>query len=241
MTSTRLNKFDQEVGYSIDGWQGRNFPQKTLLAGKYCELQPISVENHASQLYESFRASGDSIWTYVPIGPFKNLDDFKGHIKHISQREDEVHFAVVDKKTGKPVGTIALIRIDAANGSVEVGYVIYSAQLKKTPVATEAQYLLMRYVFDELKYRRYEWKCDSLNGPSKAAAQRLGFKFEGTFRQVVVYKGRNRDTTWLSVIDTEWDHCKQAFEKWLGPDNLQDGVQAKSLSDIRQLCHKDSF
>lgn len=234
MANSQINEYHQEIGFAIDNWKGRDAPQRVTLTGEFCELQPLSIKKHAVQLFESFRASGDIIWTYLPIGPYADLESYTEFVSSCSQNEQDVHFAVVDKASKRAVGTLALIRADPQNGSVEVGYVIYSSQLKKTPVATEAQYLLMKYVFGDLKYRRYEWKCDSLNLPSKQAALRLGFKFEGTFRQVAVYKGRNRDTSWLSVIDKEWDLCRSAFEEWLGPENLKEGVQAKGLSDIRQ-------
>ncbi|QLL34157.1 hypothetical protein HG536_0G00130 [Torulaspora globosa] len=240
MANTRLNEFNQEIGYAIDDWEGRDAPQKVLLTGEFCEVQPINAEKHALQLFESFKVSGNKIWTYVPIGPYESLENYKEFLDQCAQRNDEIHFAIVDKTTGHAVGTIALISVNPLNGSAEAGYVIYSSKLKRTPIATEAQYLLMKYVFDDLKYRRYEWRCDSLNRPSRTAAERLGFKFEGTFRQVVVIKGRNRDTTWLSIIDKEWTLCKQAFERWLSPDNFQDGVQKRSLSDIRKLCQKES-
>lgn len=240
MANTRFNEFNQEIGYAIDGWEGRDAPQKVTLTGKFCEVQPIDAEKHALQLFENFKVSGDQIWTYVPIGPFKNVESYKEFLEQCDQKSDETHFAIVDKITGHAVGQIALISVDPLNGSAEAGYVIYSSRLKQTPIATEAQYLLMKYVFEDLKYRRYQWRCDSLNKPSRAAAERLGFKFEGTFRKAVVIKGRNRDTTWLSIIEEEWPLCKQAFEAWLSPDNFQDGVQKRSLSDIRKQCEKES-
>ena len=128
------------------------------------------------------------------------------------------------------------MRMDPTNGVIEVGFVTFSPLLKRTPISTEAQYLLMAHVFDELGYRRYEWKCDSLNAPSRAAAERLGFKFEGIFRQATVYKGRNRDTAWFSILDTEWPAQKQAFQAWLAAENFDEqGQQRKSLGDLRRL------
>jgi RimJ/RimL family protein N-acetyltransferase len=148
--------------------------------------------------------------------------------------EDPLHFAVVDLASGRAVGTLALMRIDAANGVVEVGHVMFSPHLQRTPLSTEAQYLLMRHVFDELGYRRYEWKCDSLNAPSRRTAQRLGFTFEGVFRQAIVTKGRNRDTAWFAVIDGDWPALRAAFEAWLAPDNFDaDGHQRQGLAALR--------
>ncbi|QLQ80653.1 hypothetical protein HG537_0D06540 [Torulaspora globosa] len=240
MANTRLNEFDQEIGYAIDDWEGRDAPGKVVLTGEFCQVEPINAEKHGLQLFESFKVIGDKIWTYVPIGPYESLESYKEFLEECARRDDEIHFAIVDKTTGDAVGTIAFISVNPQNGSAEAGYVIYSSRLRQTPMATEAQYLLMKYIFDDLKYRRYEWRCDSLNKPSRAAAERLGFKFEGTFRQVVVMKGRNRDTTWLSITDKEWPLCKKALEIWLSTNNFQDGVQKRSLSDIRKLCEKES-
>ena len=148
--------------------------------------------------------------------------------------EDPYFFGIWDKEHSKVLGTLALMRNDRQNGVIEVGYVIYSQQLKKSIQATEAQYLLAKYVFETLGYRRYEWKCDSLNEPSKLAAKRLGFEYEGTFRQAVVYKNRNRDTSWFSMLDCEWERNKKRLEKWLSPDNFdQDGKQLLSLNDLK--------
>lgn len=143
------------------------------------------------------------------------------------------YYAIVDKESGKALGTFALMRIDRGNRVIEVGSVTYSPKLKRTRQGTEAQYLLARYVFEELEYRRYEWKCDALNQPSRRAAERLGFTYEGTFRQAVVYKGRNRDTDWLSMIDSDWPAVKSRLEKWLNPDNFdENGQQIKALSEF---------
>lgn len=240
MAGTRINEFNQEIGFAIENWSTRELPQRVTFTGKYCELQPLNIEKHASQLYESYESSGNSIWTYVPCGPFASLQDFKDFINKCNSDDKSVFFAVIDKSSGRAVGMISLISVNEQNGSIEVGYVIYSGHLKKTPIATEAQYLLMKYAFDELKYRRYEWRCDSLNKPSSNAAKRLGFTVEGTFRQAMVYKGRSRDTTYLSIIDSEWKTCQEAFEKWLSPDNLVNGVQKRSLNDIRDQCREKS-
>lgn len=146
---------------------------------------------------------------------------------------------MVDRTTGKAVGTLALMRIDPTHGVIEVGNVMLSPLLQQTPASTEAQFLLMAYVFDTLGYRRYEWKCDSLNAPSRRTAARLGFQFEGIFRQAVVYKGRNRDTAWFSVIDTEWPLLRQAFEAWLSDDNQDaQGRQRRSLTQVRESLRR---
>src|SRR5207237_109447 len=157
---------------------------------------------------------------YMTFGPFDRRDDYRDHVVTATQADDPLHYAVVDLRSGTAVGTLSLMRQDPSNGVVEVGNIAFSPLLKQTPVSTEAQFLLMSYAFDELGYRRYEWKCDSLNAPSRRAAQRLGFTFEGIFRQAVVYKQRSRDTAWFSVIDREWPALRAAFDAWLTPGNF---------------------
>lgn len=162
------------------------------------------------------------------------MEDFQRYAENAARSSDPRHYAVIDLRNNQAVGTLALMRITPAVGVIEVGHVTFSPLLKRTPISTEAQFLLMAYVFDQLGYRRYEWKCDSLNGPSRAAADRLGFSFEGVFRQLIVYKGRSRDTAWYAIIDTEWPVLKQAFETWLAASNQDEqGRQKKSLAAIR--------
>ena len=219
----------------MPGWSPRPVPGEVTLEGTHCRLEPLDAQRHVQELYDAYRAAPDGRdWTYLSVGPFAEAQDYRRHLEAAARSTDPKHFAVIDRKTRKAVGTLALMRIDPANGVVEVGFVTFSPLLKRTPISTEAQYLLMAYVFDELGYRRYEWKCDSLNAPSRAAAERLGFKFEGVFRQAVVYKGRSRDTAWYSILDTEWPAQKQAFQAWLAAENFDDeGRQRKSLADMR--------
>jgi RimJ/RimL family protein N-acetyltransferase len=155
----------------------------------------------------------------------------------VAKADDPLFHSIVDAKTGKAVGVATFMRIDRANGVIEVGNINYSPLLQRTPAATEAMFLMMARVFDELKYRRYEWKCDSLNAPSRAAALRLGFQYEGLFRQAVIYKGRNRDTTWFSIVDGEWPRLKRAYEQWLAPENFDgEGRQKRGLSELIQAA-----
>ena len=158
---------------------------------------------------------------------------FREYLAKAAASSDPFHYAVIDRASGKAVGTFALMRIEPAHGVIEVGSVTFSPRLKQTPLSTEAQYLLMRYVFDDLGYRRYEWKCDSLNAASRAAALRYGFQFEGIFRQAVVYKGRSRDTAWFSMLDGEWPAIKRGFEQWLDPRNFDAaGAQRRKLAEL---------
>ena len=230
-----MNAFGQPVGEPMPTWRSRPRPERVVLEGRFCRLEPLDAARHGSDLWNAHAGSGDgSGWTYLTVGPFDDAAAFDHYLEHAAASEDPLHYAVVDRNSGQALGTLSLMRIDPANGVVEVGHVVFSPALKRTPISTEAQYLLMAYVFDTLGYRRYEWKCDSLNGPSRDAASRLGFRFEGIFRQAIVYKGRSRDTAWYSVIDSEWGGLRAAFVMWLSPDNFDvSGVQRRSLADIR--------
>ncbi len=234
--STMTNEYGQPVGAPVTGWTARPLPSAETLEGAYCRLERLHAERHAADLFAAYGTAPDwRDWTYLPNGPFEEPQAFLRYIEAAAKSADPRHYAVIDKRTGKAVGTLSLMRIEPNHGVIEVGAVVFSPLLKRTPISTEAQFLLMEYAFDELGYRRYEWKCDSLNAPSRAAAERLGFKFEGIFRQVVVYKGRSRDTAWFSIIDKEWPALKRAFRAWLAPENFDDqGGQRASLRDLRK-------
>jgi RimJ/RimL family protein N-acetyltransferase len=224
---------DQRIGHPLPGWTARPLPPRTPIEGRFCRLEMLDAARHAADLFEANRLDKDGRnWTYLAYGPFDRLEDYRLWAERMAAGADPMFHAIIDLQTRKPVGVATLMRIDPANGVIETGHLNYSPLLQRKPAATEAMYLLMRRVFDELGYRRYEWKCDSLNAPSRAAAQRLGFKYEGTFRQATVYKGRNRDTAWFSIIDSEWPALKQGFERWLAPDNFdQDERQRRSLRE----------
>ena len=175
------------------------------------------------------------MWTFLFKDPARNEEEWDRLLDDLMTDQGRFYYAIVDKDSGKALGTFSLMRIDQANRVIEVGAVTYSPALQKTRMATEAQYLLARYVFEDLGYRRYEWKCDALNQASRKAAERLGFTYEGCFRQAVVYKGRTRDTDWLSIIDQEWPAIKQRFEAWLDPSNFDaNGQQKQALREIAQ-------
>lgn len=178
-----------------------------------------------------------SQWTWLPQDPPQNKLEFEQIIAGLAEQNDPLHFAVMDTRRQKAVGRLALMRIDTTNGCIEIGHVHFSALMTRTAIATEAHWLLMQYVFDTLAYRRCEWKCDSLNAPSRNAAQRLGFTFEGIFRQALVYKGRNRDTAWFSIIDSEWPVRDSALRAWLAPENFDaDGQQHQRLEALSSPC-----
>ncbi len=226
---------DRPVGAPVPGWVARPRPDHATIAGQTCRLEPLNPERHAADLHDAneLDASG-RMWTYLPVGPFADLDAYRAWVEGASRSTDPLFFAIVDAATGRAVGVASYLRIDPANGVIEVGHLQFSPRLQRTPAATEAIFLLMRHAFDDLGYRRFEWKCDSLNAPSRAAAERLGFQYEGTFRQAVVYKGRNRDTAWYAIVDGDWPTIRAGFEAWLSPGNF-DGVgrQRVRLADLR--------
>lgn len=206
------------------------------MSGRYCRLEPLDVERHTADLFDAYTAAPDARdWTYVNRQRPQSLTRFREEVARLAARPDPLNFAIVDLASGRAVGTIALMRIDPPHGVIEVGGVIYSPRMQRRPTGTEAVYLLARRVFDELGYRRLEWKCDSLNARSMAAARRYGFQFEGIFRQAIVYHGRSRDTAWFSMLDSEWPRARAAFERWLDPDNFdQRGQQRRSLVEFRE-------
>jgi RimJ/RimL family protein N-acetyltransferase len=207
------------------------------MQGQYCRLEVVDVERHASDLYHCYmEAPDDRDWTYLFEDRPGTLEAFRSYLIRLAGSEDPLHHTIIDLSAKTAVGTAALMRIDRTHGAIEVGCITYSPRLKKTRAGTEAIYLLMRRVFDELGYRRFEWKCDSLNAPSRAAAERYGFTFEGIFRRAIVYKGRIRDTAWYSIIAEEWPVIRSAFETWLNRDNFDEhGVQRHSLREIQGL------
>ncbi|GAC1465697.1 MAG: GNAT family protein [Vulcanimicrobiaceae bacterium] len=203
------------------------------MVGTVCRLEPLDADRHAADLFEANRADASGrMWTYLPYGPFDTLGGYVAWVQGVSCTDDPLFFAVVDAESGKSVGVASYLRIDQSNGTIEVGHIAYSPALQRTRAATEAMYLMMQRAF-ALGYRRYEWKCDALNSPSRAAAQRLGLSYEGVFRQAVVYKGRNRDTAWYAAIDREWPPLDAAFARWLDPANFDsEGRQRVRLVDL---------
>jgi RimJ/RimL family protein N-acetyltransferase len=192
---TTMNEHGQPIGDPVPDWAPVALPDARTLPGRYCTLEHLDPDRHVDDLYAAYAAaSDDRDWTYMPYGPFPTPRSYRDWAVAAAKSADPRHYAVIDNATGRALGTLSLMRHDPANGAIEVGCVAFSRALQRTPISTEAQYLLMRHVFDDLGYRRYEWKCDSLNDPSRKTAERLGFTYEGTFRQAVVYKGRNRDS-----------------------------------------------
>lgn len=209
-------------------------PARVVLSGRYVSIVPLHPPSHADALYEgSSGPENERLWLYLFDGPFHGRPPFDENLSRKAASEDPLFYAILNNATGRAAGHAALMRIDPANRCIEVGSILYLPPLQRTAGATEAMYLLARYVFDHLRYRRYEWKCNALNEPSRRAALRLGFTFEGIFRQHMIIKGRNRDTAWYSMLDAEWPSRKAAFEQWLHPSNFADGVQKEPLCSFR--------
>ena len=229
------NDLGQPVGLPVPGWSLRSAPPRAPMAGRFCTVVPLDPARHAAQLFAAYAEDREGrLWSYLPRGPYVSLDEYRRWAEDAAARDDPFTHAIIDNASGEAVGTAAYMRIEPAIGVIEIGSITYSPRLQRRPAATEAMYLLMRRVFDELGYRRYEWKCDSLNAPSRAAAQRLGFRYEGLFRQASMTRGRNRDTAWYSVIDREWPGLRAAFERWLDPANFDAaGQQRHSLASLR--------
>ena len=211
------------------------------MVGIYGLVEPVDPDRHAADLHaaNSLDSNGRN-WTYLSRDGFADLEAYRDWLVTMTQADDPVLHAIVDASTGKAVGVAAYMRIDPEMGAIEVGNLNFSPLLQRTRLATEAMFLMMRRAFDELGYRRYEWKCDSLNAPSRRAAERLGFSFEGIFRQAIVYKGRNRDTAWFSIVDREWPALRGAFEQWLSTTNFDEsGRQRRRLADLIERARAD--
>jgi RimJ/RimL family protein N-acetyltransferase len=226
-----VNSLGQPIGEAVTGWAPPPRPQRTITRGRYCSVRPLNPAD-ARSLWNAFALDVEGGgWTYLTHGPYGTFEEFHAWID-AAAREDDPLFFTIDDPSGQAIGLAAYLRITPTAGTIEVGHIHLSPRLQRTPAATEAMYLMMREAF-ALGYRRYEWKCDSLNAPSRAAAERLGFTFEGIFRQALVYKGRNRDTAWYSILDREWPALRQVFERWLAPSNFDaDGRQRERLSDF---------
>ena len=233
------NTDGQPIGSPVSDWQGCEFPPRSAMSGKWCRLEILVPEKHAEELFSAYvKQRNDQDWTYLPYGPFEHFEGYQSWLTKTCTADDPLFHTIIATETNKAVGVASFLRIQPVVGVLEVGHIHFSPLLQKTPVATEAMFLMMSRVFDELAYRRYEWKCDALNAPSRKAAERFGFSFEGLFRQATIYKNRNRDTAWFSIIDKDWPSLKKSFQTWLRADNFdQQGRQKKSLQQIREILH----
>ncbi|MGY6634230.1 MAG: GNAT family N-acetyltransferase [Alkalilacustris sp.] len=225
------------TGTSLPDWQPRPWPPATPLTGRHCRLEPLDPRRHAASLWDALAEDpDDSAWTYMGYGPFMNADALTAWAQRHAGRQDPLFFAILD---GAGVcGVLALHRLQPDHGTAEVGHIRFARRLQRTTAATEALVLVMRRVFDDLGYRRLEWKCDSLNAASRRAAERLGFTYEGLFRQHLVVKGRNRDTAWFAMTDRDWRRLAPGFAAWLAETG--DGAQRRPLATLLAACGTDT-
>lgn len=228
MTETR------DIRAAVPNWSARPVPAGEPMAGQYVRLERLDADAHAAEIF-ALNSLDDSIWEFLPYGPFSSAAQYHRWVRDITSLSDPFLFAIRSKQLEHWGGVAALMRINPESGSIEVGHICLSKPLQRTPAATEAIYLMMGWAFSN-GYRRFEWKCDAANLPSRRAAQRFGFSFEGVFRQATVVKGRNRDTAWFAMIDSEWPALQAAFDAWLNPTNFaSDGRQIESLGDLTGL------
>jgi len=219
-------------------WQPARPLSRVALEGELVRLEPVDVAGHAGQLFGA-QSSAPELWEYLPYGPFESESAFRVWLTERAASSDPLFYAIIERISGRALGMASFLRVEPGHGVIEVGHIWYSPALQRTRLATDAMYVMARHVFDDLGYRRYEWKCNALNEPSRRAAVRLGFTFEGVFRQHMVIKGENRDTAWYSMLDGEWPAAKAAFEAWLRPENFDaEGRQLRSLAELRVVLGK---
>jgi len=231
---------DPPLGSLVPSWSPRPLPTLTGISGRICRVEPIDSTRHGEALYAAYATDREGrLWTYLPWGPYSGPEELCARIDAVRASGVRPEYALIDLASGKPFGQASYLNIDPAAGSIEVGGIVYAPAFQRGIAATEAMYLMMRRAFDELGYRRYAWQCNSLNARSRAAATRLGFTFEGIWRQAAVHKGRNRDTAWFSILDSEWPAIKTAFERWLAPENFDaEGGQRMRLSVLTASAHR---
>lgn len=230
-----MSSFRQPVGSPLPNWTPAREIPKSEITGRYCRISPLIVAKHSADLFASFSKDREgSLWTYLPYGPFQDFNEYQKWLGEISRNPDPFFYTLFDLKSEKAIGVFALMRIDQSVGSIEIGHVAFSPELKRTRLATEAVFLAMQAVFQR-GYRRFEWKCDSLNEASNKAALRFGFQFEGCFRQDRVYKKRSRDTNWYSIIDREWPSLEAEYQRWLNPENFNNDGQQITVLDTKFL------
>jgi RimJ/RimL family protein N-acetyltransferase len=204
-------------------------PRHTTIEGRYVTLRPLNAAAHADTIFHSVQGR-DSLWDYMGDGPFPGPEAFRASIENKSVSTDPLYFAILDNQSSDAVGYASYLRIEPSHRVIEVGNILYTPRLQRTRGATEAMFLMARHAFEDLRYRRYEWKCNALNEPSRRAALRLGFRFEGIFQQHMIIKGRNRDTAWYAMLDGAWPDRKAALEQWLSPENFDpEGRQIRRL------------
>ncbi|GAB2801032.1 GNAT family protein [Halomonas shantousis] len=241
MVDSVINRFGQPIGCPVSGWQPPGRPGATILSGRFCRLEPLDAGRHGESLWAAWQVpdsrlagdiDGEARWTYLGGRPFHDAAGCHDWLLRQSRRQDPAFMTVVEANSGDALGIASWLNIEPEHGSIELGHLNFSSYLSRTTAATEALFLMMTHAF-ALGYRRLEWKCDALNAPSRQAAQRLGFQFEGIFRQHRVVRGHNRDSAWYSLLDSEWERLRPLFLRWLAPDNTDAlGRQLISLSSL---------
>jgi RimJ/RimL family protein N-acetyltransferase len=228
------NHLGQPIGFAVPDWVPAKLPPRTPMAGRWCRAEPLDVARHGAELFAAYAEDREGrIWTYMGYGPFENLAEFQDWMTASCLGDDPLFHAIVEGASGRALGMASYLRAVPETGVIEVGHINHAPALQRSAAATEAMVLMMARVFDELGNRRYEWKCDALNVASRAAAERLGFAFEGVFRQATLYKGRNRDTAWYAITDRDWPALKAAYQAWLDPANFDaEGRQKTRLSEF---------
>ena len=228
------NEYNQQIGFELLDFKTAQLPTAQILEGNYSRLEKIN-STHIDDLFKNLGNNEDkNNWTYLLREPITDYNQFTLFIQNQIDSTDPYFFAIVDKKTNEALGELALLRINIEHGTIEVGHIQYSNKLKRTRIATEVHFLLAQYIFETLGFRRYEWKCDALNKASFHSAQRLGFTFEGIFRQHKVYKNRNRDTAWFSMLDGEWPRIKSEFQRWLASNNFNASGEQRTKLTMKQ-------
>ena len=232
----RVNSLGQPIGAAVPDWRPPPPPPRQSQPGRLCVVELLDPPRHAESLFEAVALDGEGrMWTYLGYGPFPTPGAYREWLDEQSRSADPLFFAIVDRATSRAVGVASYLRINPRDGVAEIGHLAFSPLLQRQAAATEAMYLMMRHAMEDLGYRRYEWKCDALNAPSRAAAERLGFLYEGTFRQATHYKGRNRDTAWFAFTDGDWPVVGGALKTWLAPENFDpEGEQKRGLAAIRE-------
>lgn len=217
----------------LSHWQPRPFPPHDLLQGRFIRLEPLDAAHHGDDLWQELQGPDPALWDYLPYGPFTERAAFDAWLAANAASQDPQFYSVIDAQ-GRALGLISYLRIAPKDGCIEIGHIAFGAAMQRTPGASEAVFLLARHAFDDLGYRRFEWKCNARNARSMRAAERFGFSYEGLFRQHMIVKGENRDTAWYSLIDGEWPQCREAFERWLAADNFDaEGRQKRRLEELR--------
>jgi len=231
---SKTHSSERPVGNLVPDWTPPAAPFPEVIKGRYAQLELLEAEKHGALLFRAFEGH-DHVWDYMPYGPFSSASQYYRWAREAQEMTDTIFYAIRNLETGAYEGVASFLRINPAAGSIEVGHINMSPALQNTRASSEAMYLMMAWAFDA-GYRRYEWKCNALNLPSRRAAQRLGFSYEGVFRQAAIVKNRNRDTAWFAAIDLEWPALKEAFAAWLNPSNFSsDGRQIERLSDLTRL------